>query len=376
MEELVRTSSERQTRPQDGSHDDQLPASHAPDTTRSTTPPHSPDRRTETTDIRRQSPSAARYDHHPRHSSPEREDTGSRLEAAFRRERERSRSPICRDRSPVSRAGSDRECSTEERREPVAFRSPRHHDDHSRSPPNVTVLHPTVTHPMFPYMYPGAGAMFPGGVPPHLPHMPPQMPPHPSFMQPGDQPGSGAPHPMLLGSHLALSSHWQAAAVAALSRSAAAADALHLPGSGHYGMPHSRSEALERASQRFSPYALPLTRTTMVTTGSPVTSTGHTHPHSPPSSSPSSPHSLPSPTARRHHSTDSPPAGDARHSQDSPRHHVTSSGTAPSDLKNIERMVSGLVKQQERIATNSLTRLTDHWMDTTRLSAWPLNRHN
>ena len=254
------------------------------------------------------------------------------------------------------------------------------------TPPNVTVIQPSVNHPMFSYLYHPA-SMYSSGNPHSLPlsmgHMlfNSGVNPHGSlpFAVPsslaaelGHLQGSAAIaaqaaaglHPMLNGQLQALAGHHQAlwaaaqnypgASHGAFSHSSpegspsAGSSAGHLPGGHHIGPLFA-----PRATHRYSPYSLPLTKTTMATTSTPLVATGG-------GSSPVTSQSENSMTSPDHRSrvqspTHSPSRGSPVSSHQSAT--ATTTGQATSELKNIERMVNGLERQQEQLAVDSISKL-------------------
>ena len=268
-----------------------------------------------------------------RDRSPLRESS-SRNERLKPRLSDRYDSPVKSRSSPERRSSEHRSSERTERSE--------HRNEHPglTSPPNVTVLQPSVAHPMFSYLYhnnsyhgatptvpfPINPLMFPHHQPPSLPTLPFAFP---------------------------TSSHQQQqAAVAALTAAAAvssesspsvqnlAAHGMLLNGLWPHAYSHPASShhleslyAQRSSAQRFTPYSLPVTKTTMVTTATPTMSSGD-GPASPDGSQQSR-----SPT----HSSPSPKQSDRKPSN--------------SELRSIEKMVNGLEQRQEQIATDSLSKL-------------------
>ncbi|CAH1231196.1 TBX2 [Branchiostoma lanceolatum] len=114
---------------------------------------------------------------------------------------------------------------------------------------------------------------------------------------------------------------------------------------------HKRAMAGARHPLRFSPYPLSATSTTMVTTGSPVVCPGRTDASS-------------SSDAPRESSSSSPVSRAGKNM--SPKRASSppsrTSGSAPevsSELQNIQKLVSGLEKQQEQLTVETLTKLTE-----------------
>ncbi len=243
------------------------------------------------------------------------------------------------------------------------------------SPPNVTVIQPSVNHPMFSYLYhPGAAGLYSGGspsIPFHMGHM---------FMGGNMSSSSGLSLPFGPPTTLAdlshISSSAAAAAAAAAGLSGVSANMVlnsqlalaaghpmwppgyfghpatmessvgaHLPSASHMG-----SLFAPRATHRYSPYQLPLTKTTMVTTSAPLPATGVTSPLMT-----SADLRTCSPSPVKSHPPTSPS------SRSSPPTTILSqnNASATSELKNIERMVNGLERQQEQLAAESLAKLGD-----------------
>ena len=154
---------------------------------------------------------------------------------------------------------------------------------------------------------------------------------------------------MVLNGHLALAAGhpmWPQGYFGHPGSSLESSGGAHLPSSSHMGPLFA-----PRATHRYSPYQLPLTKTTMVTTSTPLPATGVTSPMT------STEHSLrtASPSPVKSHGTISPVRGATP-----PRTVPTQrSGNATSELKNIERMVNGLERQQEQLAAECLSKLGD-----------------
>ncbi|XP_077865594.1 T-box 2/3 isoform X1 [Saccoglossus kowalevskii] len=107
------------------------------------------------------------------------------------------------------------------------------------------------------------------------------------------------------------------------------------------------SSQQNRARLRFSPYPLPLTSTTMVTTGTPLSASGH-----------SSIDSLQSSAAGL--VTIANTSAGASLPQVSPvRDNTPVTTSAHNELQSIQKLVSGLEQQQEKMAAGSLTKLSD-----------------
>ncbi|XP_050411367.1 T-box transcription factor TBX2 isoform X3 [Patella vulgata] len=228
--------------------------------------------------------------------------------------------------------------------------------DHERllgkdsSPPNVTVLQPSVTHPMFPYLCP-PGTVFPGstgalsfhlnpalfssssfphgplsvpllsGSSPELSHLPPA---HLHHSNTGPMLGS---HSLLSNSHL-INQSYQAL------NSSLSSSMSHISGSHPLGPMFSPRSA----PHRFNPYTVPLTKTTMVTTASPLTVPGIHYglADSIRSTSALSPSTNEEHVSSRHHKSPLP-AHRQGNTNPNPNH----------ELKSIERMLNGLDRKSE-----------------------------
>ncbi|KAJ8312806.1 hypothetical protein KUTeg_010179 [Tegillarca granosa] len=214
--------------------------------------------------------------------------------------------------------------------------------DHT-SPPNVTVVQPSVSHPMFPYLYPYHTTS--SGLPYPMSHM----------LLPGS---TGLPHglqlPFLTSGHSdighlppshphALSSLGQLPLPGHhLLQSSYSSLNPHLSGNSSVSPTQLSGSSVgpvfpSRSSPRFSPYSLPLTKSTALTSTSPVTSSG-LH--------------IDSPTNQ---SSQSPPLSIHRVKQVSPyRGHsplpahmspISSSLKPKSQIKSIEQMLNGLERK-------------------------------
>ena len=242
------------------------------------------------------------------------------------------------------------------------------------SPPNVTVIHPSVNHPMFSYLY-HSGGLYPGSSHPLSLHMSSLMfnqhngmPPQMSGMSAADCMPHLASHgaglsippgmmfnPGQLMAHPGLWPHGYpafSAAAAAHGLDNSTNNAHSMNGS-HLG-PLFASRAAA-TGHRFTPYTLPVTKTTMVTTSAPVSATGLASPDS----NSRSPRPTSTSSLSRNGSCQNSPTPTS-----SSRNETTSSSatslvsTVTSELKNIERMVNGLERQQEKIAAESFAKLT------------------
>lgn len=142
-------------------------------------------------------------------------------------------------------------------------------------PPNVTVVQPSATHAMFPFMYPSNGLFSsPSSMPFPLGHMfgsspfSTQLP----FFSTGQSDISSLPpaHPLSL-SLSSLSPHNQTLLQPAYSTGSS------FTGSSSFSPPHAQGTQIgpmftSRTSPRFTPYSLPSTKTTMSSSNSPNTS--------------------------------------------------------------------------------------------------------
>ncbi|XP_060076039.1 T-box transcription factor TBX2b-like isoform X2 [Ylistrum balloti] len=208
--------------------------------------------------------------------------------------------------------------------------------DHT-SPPNVTVIQPSVTHPIFPYLYPyntsasslpyPMSHLFSGNtsLPTALPFLPTSGHTDLSSSLPHTHPSAHAlsalgqlPFP----GHPLLQSNYSS-----LSPSMNADSALSPPSSLGPIFP-------SRSSPRFTPYSLPTTNTTIATSASPGAASGlHISAHSPPHSS-SVGITRPSPIRPR-----------SPLSSRMPRH-ISPIANPNSELKSIERMLNGLERKR------------------------------
>ena len=205
----------------------------------------------------------------------------------------------------------------------------------SLGPPNVTVIHPSATHPMFPYLYPPGSSLYPSpshpSLPLHLSHM--LLAGHAAATQGGNIPTGHIPLPFLQHSslpssadppHPAAASLWYQQYQAALLEHAAA---ISSSAAGGY-------RPAQAPSSRFAPYHLPHKSTAAVTSSSPLsvanlTGNSPTHTSPPPHHPPAT------------HGPRSPPASSSPVT--SPRRPSPTYPPAPSSqLHNIERMLSGL----------------------------------
>ncbi|XP_067684994.1 T-box transcription factor TBX2b-like isoform X1 [Haliotis asinina] len=250
------------------------------------------------------------------------------------------RSSDTEKRSDGERSDSD----SEHVKEMVVEREKSFFKEHT-SPPNVTVIQPSVSHPMFPYLCPSgypsstAGLHYPlnpvlfntsslshGSLPVSLlHHSGHNMSPIPSSHLHGPGMGSsnhmGGSHGLLQNSNL-LPQGYPSLGLPGTSLS-------HLAGSHHL----SSLFASRGAGHRFNPYTIPLTKTTMTSAGSPITS-------------PCAPLGGGEPSSRGiTHSVSSmcqsPP------SRKSPLQSIAVTHANPhSELKSIEKMLNGLDRRQ------------------------------
>ncbi|XP_052224534.1 T-box transcription factor TBX2-B-like isoform X2 [Dreissena polymorpha] len=198
--------------------------------------------------------------------------------------------------------------------------SSRLHMKEHTSPPNVTVVQPSVTHPMFSYFYPHGYPSTTSSLPYHM------------LLNQGSS--TLAAHGLYLPSSHGELSHLSP------THGLSAFGQLHM--SGHPLYPNlsptfstnSSSGSLgplfaSRSGSRYSPYTFPMTKTTMATHSSPMMSSnysiGSRSPPSPPNGINLSRHS---PVRSR-----SPPS--------------TTSSNPNSELKSIERMLSGLDRKRD-----------------------------
>ena len=306
------------------------------------------------------------------HSSGEGREEGEAKEGEATRDTDTSSPPVIMDKDsgPMSDRGS--------------FRA--RHSEEPRSPPNVTVVQPSVSHPMamLPYLYHTAG-MYSALSHSMAPHLAGHM-----FQPGGDMPGlqylpgAGLPPELssiaaasgltALGHSMFLNSQLQQALQSAAHprlQQAYAASSMASPGSGD---PPSVLHGTGRsAHHRFSPYSMPIPKPTPASS-SPVSPPIHRHSDSRGSPSGGSmsrgchsgtlpSHTLSRPDRDRSTSPTSPPLISHRPYRTSPstvtpRHHAGVSHTAgatptssvPSQLKNIERMVSGLQRRNTEAA--------------------------
>ncbi|XP_061162216.1 T-box transcription factor TBX2-B-like [Saccostrea echinata] len=145
-------------------------------------------------------------------------------------------------------------------------------------PPNVTVVQPSATHAMFPFMYPSNGLFSsPSSMPFPLGHMfgsAPFSSQLPFFSSPQPDINSLPPtHPLSL-SLSSLSPHNQT-----LLQPAYSTGNSSFTGSSSFSPPHAQGSHIgpmftSRTSPRFTPYSLPSTKTTMSSSNSPVSTAG------------------------------------------------------------------------------------------------------
>ncbi|XP_045171884.2 T-box transcription factor TBX2-like isoform X2 [Mercenaria mercenaria] len=248
----------------------------------------------------------------------------------------KDRSPYCSDsddnihhKSYSDRNDNDNEKSSERLDHGCESATSRLLMKEHTSPPNVTVVQPSVTHPMFPYFYPHGYPNTTSSLPYHM------------LLNQGSS--SLAAHGLYLPTSHGELNH--------LSPTHGLSAFGQIPMPGHPLYPNlsptfssSTSSSLSgshlgtlfasRSNNRFSPYSFPMTKTTMATSTSPLTSSGYNlGPRSPtsPTATQSSLGSLsrPSPVRSR-----------------SPVHAAPSSNPN-SELKSIERMLSVLDRKRE-----------------------------
>eukprot|EP00106_Octopus_bimaculoides_P017320 XP_014784762.1 PREDICTED: T-box transcription factor TBX2b-like [Octopus bimaculoides] len=248
--------------------------------------------------------------------------------------------------------------------------SPTRIEKEQRSPPNVTVIQPSVSHPMFSYLYPPTG-VYPthSGALPYVGHMlfnsnnsfhhsslPMQFM---SSSSPGDLSHLSSTHAHHASSNIMLNAHMPLHGTPLLPHTYSLTSSLAGGGipSGLSPLtgPHLGSLLSSRANHRFSPYSVPLTKTTMVTNTSPLaaselhsgsrldgdnssitpvcTVSSATGLSSPSRGSPSS--------LRSRSPTQIPTSSSSSSSVVGP---TTNQG---SELRNIERMLNGLDKKPE-----------------------------
>lgn len=142
-------------------------------------------------------------------------------------------------------------------------------------PPNVTVVQPSATHAMFPFMYPSNGLFSaPSSMPFPLGHMFGNSPfsSQLSFFSSPQTDMNSLPttHPLSL-SLSSLSPHNQTLLQPTYSTGSS------FTGSSSFSPPHAQGSQIgpmftSRTSPRFTPYSLPTTKTTLSSSNSPVTS--------------------------------------------------------------------------------------------------------
>lgn len=143
--------------------------------------------------------------------------------------------------------------------------------------PNVTVVQPSATHAMFPFMYPSNGLFSsPSSMPFPLGHMfgsSPFSSQLPFFSSSSDINSLPPAHPLSL-SLSSLSPHNQT-----LLQPAYSTGSTSFTGSSSFSPPHAQGTQIgpmftSRTSPRFTPYSLPTSKTAMTSSSSPVASTG------------------------------------------------------------------------------------------------------
>ncbi|GAB1604546.1 T-box transcription factor TBX2-like isoform X1 [Argonauta hians] len=252
--------------------------------------------------------------------------------------------------------------------------SPTRMDKEQRSPPNVTVIQPSVSHPMFSYLYPPTG-VYPthSGALPYVGHMlfnsnnsfhhsslPMQFM---SSSSPGDLSHLSSTHAHHASSNIMLNAHMPLHGTPLLPHTYSLTSSLTgggIPsGLSPLAGPHLGSLLSSRTNHRFSPYSVPLTKTTMVTNTSPLAAS-ELHSVSRLDSDSSS--ITPVCTAPSASGLPSPPRGSPSSLRSrSPTQIPTSSSSSSSsssavagpatnqgsELRNIERMLNGLDKKPE-----------------------------
>ncbi|XP_064652151.1 T-box transcription factor TBX2-like isoform X2 [Lineus longissimus] len=292
----------------------------------------------------------SRADEHQRLAA---EDIRNRIQEHRRLEDHRLNMDRERGRLSVSSLSprSERSDNRSPRRTPPSLEA-SHKEKEPTSPPNVTVLHPSASHPMLSYLYQsGAYANGLHGLPNF---------PHPALYGSG----SSSLNPFLAASGVTsdLVSHLPPISAAAhmagfsVPNMVLNSQLAHLAGHPllHQNFPFTTTSSdssymnshigplFSRHSHRFSPYSLPLTKTTMVTTSAPLPSTG--------TSSTSSVNGLrgdrlsPSPLNRQRVS----PSATS----------LPTSNTVPSELENIERMVDGLERKHDHHGSEAFTKFS------------------
>ncbi|CAH1800468.1 unnamed protein product [Owenia fusiformis] len=223
------------------------------------------------------------------------------------------------------------------------------------SPPNVTVIQPSLNHPMFSYLY--QNGLY--GASPSLPF-------HMGHMMLGQNALAGMPqtslplpflpHPGADMGHLATVSHSSGNSIHPNFLLSSQMAALHPLLHQNYSLPHSLENvsaahmhnghmsqllASRNSANRFNPYGLPHTKTTMVTTSTPLAASGNNGRivHGGASrrlsaSSPGSPNSL--------HSLHSPPVATNPNSPSRISPNLPPTHSTASQLRHIELMVNGL----------------------------------
>lgn len=143
--------------------------------------------------------------------------------------------------------------------------------------PNVTVVQPSATHAMFPFMYPSNGLFSsPSSMPFPLGHMfgsSPFSSQLPFFSSSSDINSLPPAHPLSL-SLSSLSPHNQT-----LLQPAYSTGSTSFTGSSSFSPPHAQGTQIgpmftSRTSPRFTPYSLPTSKTAMTSSSSPVASAG------------------------------------------------------------------------------------------------------
>ncbi|XP_041378334.1 optomotor-blind protein-like [Gigantopelta aegis] len=252
-----------------------------------------------------------------------------------RQERERSRAEL--DRLDSERSDSDGDFqgrSFDKEREKYFFKE-------HRSPPNVTVIHPSASHPMFSYFCPPGGLCPPSTASLPFPINPSIFSHIPSSLLPGSSPNMShlaSPHlhhgpgsAALLGAQGLFPNLPQSYSSMNHSLGMPVSSLSHLHGSHQVNFLFA-----SRSGQRYSPYSLPVTKTTAATPNNTLAgmhlglNDGN--------------RSLTSTMHGGSSSSSTPP-----HHRKSPLFGVTSaSGNPNNELKSMERMLNGLDGKLDR----------------------------
>ena len=227
-------------------------------------------------------------------------------------------------KSSYDKNNSDSEKSSSDRHDSLSDSSRLLMKEHT-SPPNVTVVQPSVTHPMFPYFYPHGYPSTTSSIPYHM------------LLNQGSS--SLAAHGLYLpSSHGDLNHLSPTHGLSAFGQLSMPGHPLYPNLSPTFTSSSSNSHLgplfASRSNNRFSPYSFPMTKTTMATSTSPLSSSGFNMGSRSPTSPTTAPSSLnlsrPSPVRSR-----------------SPVSNTTTSTNPNSELKSIERMLSGLDRKRQ-----------------------------